>query len=416
MRILFVSAIDFPDNLDRGARYHIHYWLKALSCDHDVDFLLVESYSQCRVDAPQLTTANVINLSEAPRMALHSRLMRVARSVIFGIPRSAQIAMPQAAVKFVRQAAKDRRYDLAILWAGSAAGYSTILQGAVPIILSRLSVDAADARDNTKRQGMWHPRWAIDEWVIRRYEASTCRAATAISTVNEEDTQDFVRRYRLKNIVRAIPIGVELRQFARREGAAGTKVVCFMGNLDWGANIDALNWFVGQVAPQVMAVDPQARFRVIGPGGSNLREKLAGPAVEFTGYVRSVPEATADVAVGVVPVFSGTGMRIKLLEFLSMGIPTVTTSLGTAGLRCVDGKHVLIADGTESFAAAVNKLLSDPVLRAKLSKNGPELASQYAWDGIVPKVRELVRDTVIAFAKRVQSVPAEGESSARRTC
>jgi glycosyltransferase involved in cell wall biosynthesis len=400
MRILFVSAIDFPDNLDRGARYHVHYWLKALSSEHSVDFLLVESYSLRRMDVPQLSFAKVINLSEPPRTALHSRLMRVARSVISGIPGSTQIAMPQAAVEYVRQAVKDRRYDLAILWAGSVAGYSTILQGAVPIILSRLSVGAVDARDQRKRHGMWHPMWAIDEWVMHRYEARTCRAATAISTVNEEDAQDFVRRYQLKNIVRAIPIGVELRQFAPREGDPYTKVVCFMGNLDWGANTDALNWLVGEVTPQVVAVHPQARFRVIGPGGSALRKKLSGRLVEFTGYVPSVREATADVAVGVVPVFSGTGMRLKLLEFLSMGIPTVTTSLGAAGLPCVDGKHVLIADGTESFAAAVNKLLSDPTLRAKLGKNGPDLAKQYAWDGIVVKVCELVSDTLIAFAEK----------------
>ena len=400
MRILFVSAIDFPDNLDRGARYHVHYWLKALSSEHDVDFLLVESYSQGRMDVPQLTSAKVINLSEAPRTALLSRVIRVARSVISGIPTSAQISMPQAAVEYVRQAVKEQRYDLAVLWGGSAAGYSTILQGTVPIILSRLSVDAVDARDQRKRHGMWHPRWAIDEWVIRRYEGRICRAATAISTVNEEDAQDLLRRYQLKNIVRAIPIGVELQQFAPRENDAYTKVVCFMGNLDWGANVDALQWLVCEVAPQVMAVDPQARFRVIGPGGSALREKLSGPVVKFTGYVPSVREATADVAVGVVPVFSGTGMRLKLLEFLSMGIPTVTTSLGAAGLPCVHGKHVLIADGPESFAAAVNKLLSDPTLRAKLSKNGPELAREYPWDRIGTKVRELMSDTLIAFAEK----------------
>jgi hypothetical protein len=158
MRILFVSAIDFTDNLDRGARYQVHYWLKALSSEHDVDFLLVESYSQGRVDVPQLTSAKIINLSEPPKTALHSRAMRVAGSVISGIPSSAQIAMPQAAVQYVRQAVKDRRYDLAILLGvGSAASYSTIFQGAVPIILSRLSVDAVDACDQRKRHGMWHP-------------------------------------------------------------------------------------------------------------------------------------------------------------------------------------------------------------------------------------------------------------------
>jgi glycosyltransferase involved in cell wall biosynthesis len=400
MRILFVSAVDFPDTLDRGARYHVHYWLKALSSVHDVDFLLVESYSHRHGRPTELTTAKVINLSEPPSRSLHSRMMRVARSVISGIPRSAQMAMPQAAVEYVRQAVKERRYDLAILWVGSAAGYATILQGAVPILLSKLSVDAVDARDQRKRHGMWHPVWLMDEWVTRRYESRTCRAATAICTVNEEDAQNLVRRYQLKNIVRAIPIGVELPQFVQREADVDTKVVCFVGNLEWGANIDALKWLFGEIIPQVMAVHPHACVRVIGPGGSDLREKLSGPAVEFTGYVRGVREAMTDVAVGVVPVFSGTGMRLKLLEFLSMGIPTVTTSLGAAGLPCVDGKHALIADGTESFAAAVNRLLSDQTLRATLSKNGPELARQYAWDGIVTKVRELVSDTLIAFAKK----------------
>jgi hypothetical protein len=131
-----VSAVDFPDALDRGARYHVHYWLKALSSAHDVDFLLVESYSHRHVHAPELTTAKVINLSEPPSRALLSRMMRVARSVISGIPRSAQIAMPQAAVEYVREAAKERRYDLAILWVGSAAGYATILQGACPSFLA----------------------------------------------------------------------------------------------------------------------------------------------------------------------------------------------------------------------------------------------------------------------------------------
>ena len=400
MRILFVSAVDFPDKLDRGARYHVHYWLKALSSAHDVDFLLVESYSRRRVHAPELTTAKVINLSEPPSRSLYSRVMRVARSVISGIPRSAQISMPRAAVDYVRQAAKERRYDLAILWVGSAAGYTTILQGVVPILISKLSVDAVDARDERTRHGMWHPVWLIDEWVTRRYESRTCGAATAISTVNEEDAQDLVRRYQLKNIVRAIPIGVELPQFAQREEEVDTKVVCFVGNLEWGANVDALQWLLGEITPKVVAVHPQARIRVIGPGNSDLRGKFSGPAVEFTGYVPSVREAMRDVAVGVVPVFSGTGMRLKLLEFLSMGIPTVTTSLGAAGLPCDDGKHALIADGTESFAAAVNKLLSDATLRAKLSKNGPELARQYSWDGIVAKVGELVSDTLIAFAKK----------------
>ncbi len=110
IKILFVSDIDFPDTLDRGARYHVHYWLKALSGEHDVDFLLVESYSQHRVNVPQLAAARVINLGEPHEMGLHHGLD--ARGAINTLGDS-QVS----AVEYVQQAVKYRRYDLAILWA-----------------------------------------------------------------------------------------------------------------------------------------------------------------------------------------------------------------------------------------------------------------------------------------------------------
>ena len=83
-----------------------------------------------------------------------------------------------------------------------------MFQGSVPTILSQLSVDALNARDQRKRAGMWHPQWALEEWVARRFEAKTCRAATAICTVNREDACEFVRRYHLTDLVLAIPLGV----------------------------------------------------------------------------------------------------------------------------------------------------------------------------------------------------------------
>jgi glycosyltransferase involved in cell wall biosynthesis len=396
VRILFVSAIDFPEPLDRGARHHVHHWLKALSVENHIDFLLVESYSTRREVPPISAYANVINLSEPPKMDIASRLGRAAHSWIAGIPVSALIAMPQGARDFLRQAVKERRYDLAILWAGSASGYVQLLRGEVPTILSKLSIDALDARDQRKRSGAWHLPSALMERVTRRFERQTCRAATAVCTVNDEDAREFVRRYQLPNIVRAIPIGVELKEFPRRASDPDSKVVSFMGNLAWGANADAVNWLVQEIIPKVLKVHPEAKFRIIGPGGPALKEKYASDKVEFLGYVPTVREAMADVAVGVVPVLSGTGMRLKLMELLSMGIPAVTTTLGAAGFPCTSGEHLLIADGTEEFADAINLLLSDAVLREKLSRKGPEIAQDFSWASIEDRVRLLARDAVAA--------------------
>jgi glycosyltransferase involved in cell wall biosynthesis len=399
MRILFISAIDFPEPLDRGARYHVHYWLKALSAEHHIDFLLVESHSPQRRETPILPTAKVINLGEPSPMDVGSRASRAVRALVSGTSRAALLARPKAARQFVQRAVKENRYDLAVLWAGSASGYAEILRGAVPIVLSKLSVDAIDARDQRKRKGMWQLRWAVEEWITQRFERRSCRAATAICTVNDEDAGEFVRRYQLGNIVRSIPIGVELQKFPTRLAAPQGKVVSFVGNLEWGANADAVNWLAQEIIPRILQVHPDANFRIIGPGGMTLREKYASVKIEFVGYVPDIAAALADVAVGVVPILSGTGMRLKLIELLSLGVPAVTTTLGAAGIPCTSGQQLLIADDTEQFAAAVNLLLSDGTLREKLGQAGSELAEEFSWANIENRVRLLVEDTVAAAAK-----------------
>ena len=90
--------------------------------------------------------------------------------------------------------------------------------------------------------------------------------------------------------------------------------------------------------------------------------------------------------VGIVPVVSGTGMRCKLLDMLSMGIPTVSTSLGAEGVSGVHGEHLLIADSGDAFAASLEQLFSDGDLRCRLAASGPKLASAYSWVGIYPKI------------------------------
>jgi glycosyltransferase involved in cell wall biosynthesis len=412
VRILFISAIDFPEPLDRGARYHIHYWLKALAVEHQIDFLLVESYSTRRSVTPRLSHANVIDLSESPRMDPLSRVLRVLRSTWFGLPTSALIAMPQAARNFVGQAVKDKRYDLAILWAGSASGYVDLLEGSVPTIISKLSVGAVDARDQRERKGMWHPWWALNEWVTRRFERRTCRAASAVCTVNEEDAAELTSRNGLTNIVRTIPIGVELSEFPARDADPNSKVVSFIGNLKWGANVDALRWLVQEIFPEVLTAHPDAELRIIGPGEEEVRKEFASDKVKFLGYVPSVRGAMADVAVGVVPVRSGTGMRLKLMELLSMGIPAVTTTLGAAGFQCTHGEQALIADDAGAFASAVNLLLSDAVLREKWSRNGPTVARQFSWDAIIERVQILANDTV--GGEKQFAAPAARAAAANR--
>lgn len=99
-----------------------------------------------------------------------------------------------------------------------------------------------------------------------------------------------------------------------------------------------------------------------------------------------------DAVIGVVPVISGTGVRLKLLEMLSLGIPIATTSLGALGTGCVHGEHALIADDPGLFSAAVIALLDDPGLRQKLSRSGSELVKMHSWQSSYPRILNVLEE------------------------
>jgi glycosyltransferase involved in cell wall biosynthesis len=85
----------------------------------------------------------------------------------------------------------------------------------------------------------------------------------------------------------------------------------------------------------------------------------------------------------VVPLRHGGGTRLKILEALAWGLPVVTTSVGGAGLGLVDGRHALIADEPQAFAAAIERLLRDDDLWRDLSRAGRALVeSRYDWQSI----------------------------------
>jgi polysaccharide biosynthesis protein PslH len=130
---------------------------------------------------------------------------------------------------------------------------------------------------------------------------------------------------------------------------------------------------------------PSAQFRIIGPGSDRIAVEKRDPRITCLGPSR-IPEAMKDATIGIVPVISGTGVRLKLLEMLSLGVPVVSTSLGALGTGCVHGEHALIADDADSFASAVVALLEDAGLRKKLAQAGQKLIQKHSWESFYAQI------------------------------
>jgi glycosyltransferase involved in cell wall biosynthesis len=187
-----------------------------------------------------------------------------------------------------------------------------------------------------------------------------------------------------------VPIAVDARaaHVVPEPSAAGPEIL-FVGGLHWPPNADAVSYFIREIFPRVRETVPGARLTVVGRPNEQIERRARGaPGVEFAGHVPSVEPFFQRSRVMVVPIRSGSGMRVKILDGLARGLPTVTTTIGCEGIDVEPGRHVLVADTAAQFAESVVRVLTDESITRRLSAEGRRLALE-AYDTSVIASRVL---------------------------
>jgi hypothetical protein len=160
-----------------------------------------------------------------------------------------------------------------------------------------------------------------------------------------------------------------------RLDVSGTPTVVFQGLLGYPPNANAARWLAGEIGPRLRQLRPDAQIRLVGADFGGIRNLHDPPRVTTTGWVPEIVPELAKADVVAVPLRFGSGTRLKILEAFAHRIPVVSTTVGAEGLDVRDGEHLLLADTTESFAAACARLLEDRELRAHLIDNASRLLS-----------------------------------------
>jgi glycosyltransferase involved in cell wall biosynthesis len=222
---------------------------------------------------------------------------------------------------------------------------------------------------------------------FRRFELATARRAGHVTACSRRD-QEVLAAAGVESTF--VPNGVSA---ASREptAAPGRRTALFVGALDYGPNKASLRWFLDEVWPQVRARVPDATFLAVGRGLSSVHPRPGGePAgVEFHSDVAAVDPFYERADVCVVPLLSGGGTKIKLVEALSRGRAVVTTSLGLEGLE--EHRAVLrVADGADAFATALAELFEDPEQATALGAAAADVARSFSWETAMTPLRDVL--------------------------
>jgi glycosyltransferase involved in cell wall biosynthesis len=153
-------------------------------------------------------------------------------------------------------------------------------------------------------------------------------------------------------------------------GFEGRRGIVFIGGFDHAPNIDAVLYFAREILPRVRERIPDVLFQVIGPDPTPEVRQLASPGVQIMGLVPDVKPIFDQARVAVAPIRFGAGVKGKVNQSMSLGVPTVVTSIAAEGMYLVHERNAMIADDPESFADAVVRLSSSRPLWRRVSTNG----------------------------------------------
>jgi len=276
-----------------------------------------------------------------------------------------------------------------------------------------LVVDAHNIEYELARQysragrSLAHRLYAGVNWrKLRREELGTYRDADGVYLCSAEDERrllDVIPGARTAVIPNAAD--VEYYQPHPTDPPPDGRTVVFFGLLDYAPNVDGVIYFVQKIWPRVAEAHPEARFRIIGSRPPRSLQRLAGPRVELTGVVPDLRPHLAAAAAVVVPLRLGGGTRLKIVEAMAMGKAIVSTTLGAEGIEAIPGRDLLIEDQPEAFADAVNRLLGDPELEARIGQSARSLG----WSGIAGAVRlGRWRASTAAFWQQRSGIPDRG--------
>jgi len=143
-----------------------------------------------------------------------------------------------------------------------------------------------------------------------------------------------------------------------------------IGALDWAPNQEGLIWFFNHCWPKIHKQYPKLKFYLAGRNAPDWFERLIRlDGVEYLGEINDAYDFINSKAVMVVPLFSGSGMRIKIIEGMALGKPIVTTDIGTEGIPTENGRNILIANDADSFTGAIIQLINDRELSDRIGKS-----------------------------------------------
>jgi glycosyltransferase involved in cell wall biosynthesis len=228
---------------------------------------------------------------------------------------------------------------------------------------------------------------------LKEYEMNMFNFVDGIATISESDK---IRMLQLgvRQPIRTISFGIDLEKYKTLPAPAEVSLF-HLGAMDWEPNIEGLTWFIEKIWPHVHNHFPNLKLNL---AGRNMPEKftlLNVPGVNIVGEVEDAHAFMAKHSIMVVPLLSGGGIRVKIIEGMALGKAIVSSTIGAIGIEDHQADALRIADSVQEWINALEPLVSHPEKIAELGNHARTFAEKQ-FDNV------LITKSLIQFYKDIQ--------------
>ncbi len=219
-------------------------------------------------------------------------------------------------------------------------------------------------------------RWYINHLAktLKEFELNALETVDGVAAITRKDAA-FFRKYCSKPVI-DIPFGVYPEQFDPKYEIEGKPKFYHIGSMNWMPNEEGIRWFVDEVLPKTVEKVPDFVYHLAGRSMPEWLTSMKNPHVDVVGEVPDAKEFVTNHDVAIVPLLSGSGIRIKIIESMALGKTVITTRVGAEGILYDEEVNIIIAENKAKMVEAIRSLNENPETAVRIGQAARKLVEE----------------------------------------
>lgn len=292
----------------------------------------------------------------------------------------------------IKMLLQTNEYGIVILESAYLLPYVNIIRkySDAKIIVRAHNVEYRIWRQAARKEKVFYKRWYYKKLAknLKKFEINHLNLVDGIFCISEQD-KEFFRRRSVRAPLEVIPVYMETMEEHKVDYSNND--FFFVGSMSWKPNIDAVRWIINQIAPRLLKIYPEVTIHIAGSAMPKAMFEKKIKNVVFHGKVENMHKFMSEHGTLIVPLKSGSGVRIKILEALSIGVPIISSEKGKEGINLIPKKHFLTANITEEFVLQMKFIDDNTELKEKLGQEGQKfIKEEYSIEIVSKKIRDFI--------------------------